>query len=265
MNQRFSITPSTAAVDLSLTDSVFRTLAVIGIYGDKNGWCWPSQSTLAEIRGVSRQTINTHTKDLIASGYLNIYPRYDEETGAQKSNMMQIKFDYEPDLTGGVKSKALQGGTSPEVYTPPQAIDFTHNDLFNAPKEQITSPLIAAYENAFGVITYRMQETLLDDDQTYGTAKVIEAINIAKERGAHSYAYVAKVLEGRSNEPKKVNVTDSAELFQKLAAAASRRKLDGLTEQEKAIFFKVGGVTRFVEAKIGYEYDQLKKEVANAQ
>jgi len=116
-----------------LTDSVYRTLAAIGIYGDKNGWCWPSQSTLANLRGVSRQTINTHTKDLIAYGYLNIQPRYDEETGAQKSNMMQIKFDFEPDLTGGVKSKALQGGASPELYTPPQVLDLTHNAPKNEP------------------------------------------------------------------------------------------------------------------------------------
>jgi len=122
--------------------------------------------------------------------------------------------------------------------------------------EKTKSPLITAYENTFGTITYKAQQVLFDDEETYGTARVIEAIGIARERGAKSYAYAAKVLEGKANEPKKASVTDSAELFQKLAAAASRRKLDGLTEQEKAIFFKVGGVTRFVEAKIGYEYDQ---------
>ena len=106
MNQRFSITPAKAATDNELTDSEHRTLAVIGIYGDKNGWCWPSQSTLAEMRGVSRKTINVHIKRLIDLGYLNIQPRYDNETGAQKSNMMQIKFDFPPDVTGGYSAIA---------------------------------------------------------------------------------------------------------------------------------------------------------------
>ena len=142
-NQRFSITPAKAATDNSLTDSVHRTLTVIGIFGNREGWCWPGQGTLAEMRGVSRQTISTHIKALTDLGYLNIYPRYDEETGAQKSNMMQIKFDFNPDLTGGVKSKALQGGTSPEVDTPPQVQGFTHNAPFNAPfndKSYISPP-----------------------------------------------------------------------------------------------------------------------------
>lgn len=135
MNQRFSITPASAATDSRLSDSVHRTLAVIGLFGDTKGWCWPSQKTLADLRGVSRQTINAHIKELINLGYLNIHPRYDAETGAQKSNMMQIKLDFAPDLTGGVKTRTLQGVSSPEVYTPHQAHDLTHNDPINAPQE----------------------------------------------------------------------------------------------------------------------------------
>lgn len=124
-NQRFSITPAKAAVDLELTDSIFRTLAVIGIHGDENGWCWPKQSTLARLRGVSRQTISSHIKTLIKFGYLNITHQFDEETGAQESNLMQIRFDYGNDFTGGVKPKTLQG-----VLTP----GFTHNAPSNGKK-----------------------------------------------------------------------------------------------------------------------------------
>lgn len=114
MNQRFSITPARAAADKDLSDSEHRTLAVIGMFGDPEGWCWPSQSTLADLRGISRKTINLHIKRLIELGYLNIYPRYDKETGAQKSNMMQIKLDFPPDVTG-VTSKTLQGDHILEV------------------------------------------------------------------------------------------------------------------------------------------------------
>ncbi len=139
MNQRFTITPANAATDKNLTDSEHRTLSVIGIFGDKNGWCWPSQSTLAEMRGVSRKTINLHIKRLIDLGYLNIQPRYDQETGAQKSNMMQIKFDFQPDVTGGVTSKTLQGVSPLGCYTPPNTQDVTHNDPMNEPEEHPSS------------------------------------------------------------------------------------------------------------------------------
>lgn len=140
MNQRLSVTPAKATADNDLTDSEYRTLAVIGIFSNPEGWCWPSQSTLADLRGVSRKTINLHIKRLIELGYLNIHARYDEETGAQKSNMMQIKLDFPPNVTGGVTPKTLQGGSHPRSYTPRNIQDVTHNDLMNDPKERIYTP-----------------------------------------------------------------------------------------------------------------------------
>ncbi|MCP5016943.1 MAG: helix-turn-helix domain-containing protein [Ketobacter sp.] len=132
-NQRFSITPAVAAKDMKLSDSVHRTLSVIGIHGDENGWCWPSQSTLAKMRGVSRKTINVHIKALIGYGYLNIAPRYDDETGAQRSNMMQIKFDFVPNVTGGVTPKTLQGVSPSGGYRGGKVQEVTHNDPSNDP------------------------------------------------------------------------------------------------------------------------------------
>lgn len=137
MSQRFSITPSIAALDPLLTDSEHRTLAVIGTYGDREGWCWPSQSVLAEQRNVSRKTINVHIRRLIDLGYLNIQPRYDEETGAQKSNMMQIRFDFPPDVTPPVTSMTLQGVSPLGGYRGCNPLDVTHNDPMNDPEERI--------------------------------------------------------------------------------------------------------------------------------
>lgn len=145
-NQRFSITPAKAAADNQLSDSIYRTLAVIGIYGDRNGWCWPRQQTVADIRGVSRQTVNHHIRQLVAAGYLNITPRYDEETGAQKSSAIQIRFDFDydtppniHDLTGGVKPKTLQGVSSPELDRGCKPQDLTHNDPTNGPKKDLNN------------------------------------------------------------------------------------------------------------------------------
>lgn len=130
-NQRFSIVPAAAVADTKLTDSLFRTLAALGLYGDQHGWCWPSQGTLAEIRGVTRVTINNHIKQLVKFGYLNIHARYDDDTGAQKSNAMQIRFDHE--YLPPCKAQTLHPLSSPELYTPHKTQDFTHNDPDNDP------------------------------------------------------------------------------------------------------------------------------------
>lgn len=99
--QRFSIAPARAAFDQDLSDSVFRTLCALGIYGDKDGWCFPSQSTLADDRGLSRKTINVHIKELRNKEYLNLIYQFDEDTGAQKNNLYQIRFDYPPVTSRG--------------------------------------------------------------------------------------------------------------------------------------------------------------------
>ena len=259
MNQRFSITPANAATDLRLTDSVHRTLTVIGIFGDKNGWCWPSQSTLAEMRGVSRKTINLHIKDLIAFGYLNIAPRYDDETGAQKSNMMQIKFDFVPDVTGGVTSKMLQGGGSPEGYTPHNPQDVTHNAPLNAPKER--SAAVIAYENTFGPITYKASQCLNDDIDTYGETAVLAALAKAKERRAKSYAYVETILRGNAEQASDAKSID--DIWETITKASRTRSWKELPPNLLTAVRKVGGQSRIREVKPGFETNQLKKELAN--
>ena len=47
-NQRFSIIPAKAISDKRISNAQLRTLAALGVYGDKNGWCYPKLSTLAE-------------------------------------------------------------------------------------------------------------------------------------------------------------------------------------------------------------------------
>jgi hypothetical protein len=92
-NQRFSITPARSVGDHSLTDGEYRTLAAYGLHGDKNGWSFPGDRTIAEIRGISRRTVIRHRRKLIALGYINTIPRYNE-SGAQATNYTQIKFDF---------------------------------------------------------------------------------------------------------------------------------------------------------------------------
>jgi hypothetical protein len=97
-NQRLSVIPARAISDPELSDAAFRTLAALGLFGDRDGWCYPSYATLAAIRGVGKSAIAKHIAELSKRGYLNVYHRYDEKSGAQRSNLLQIRFDfpYEP-------------------------------------------------------------------------------------------------------------------------------------------------------------------------
>jgi hypothetical protein len=96
-NQRMSVIPARAVSDPELSDGAFRTLAALGIFGDQNGWCYPSYATLARIRGLSKSAIAKHIAELVERGYLNVHHRYDGVTGAQRASMLQIRFDYAPD------------------------------------------------------------------------------------------------------------------------------------------------------------------------
>jgi biotin operon repressor len=93
-NQRLSVIPARAVTDPGLSDGAFRTLAALGMFGDRDGWCYPSYSTLAAMRGISKSAIAKHIAELAARGYLNVHHRYDEQSGAQRSNLIQIRFDF---------------------------------------------------------------------------------------------------------------------------------------------------------------------------
>ena len=139
-NQRFSIAPAKAVADKELSDSAYRTLAALGIFGDKNGWCFPKLQTIGDILGKSKQAVSRDIQILQAKGYLEIHPRYDKESGARRSNLIRIRFDYQelPDELDPVNCDDTPPST-PVVDTPSTSgVDV--NAPINAPiNEGITS------------------------------------------------------------------------------------------------------------------------------
>jgi DNA-binding transcriptional ArsR family regulator len=115
-NARFSITPARAVKDSDLSDSIFRTLAALGIFGDENGWCWPGLKLLSEILNKSKPAVSKDIRLLKEKGYLSVHRRFNNKTGGQQSNHYQIKFDYPP--------------LTPEV-NPPLTPEVNHNDPVN--------------------------------------------------------------------------------------------------------------------------------------
>ena len=244
-NQRFSITPAAAAADKDLQDTVYRTLAVIGMYGDRNGWCWPSQQTIADIRGVTRKTINLHIKELTERGYLNIAPRYDEETGAQKSNMMQVKFDYEPqDVTPPVTSIALHPVLPSLCNTPPNILEVTHNAPLNDPKERseeeaAAAAVYTAYHNNIGELTPMISDEIGDALDEFGKDWVLMAIEEAVKSNVKRWRYIAAILkrwkvEGRGDNRQNGNGAKSPSKTDKAQAIVTAVSTYGSRQGGKA-------------------------------
>jgi len=94
--QRFSVIPVRAVTDKNMPVPVFRTLAALGLFTDKNGWCYPSLRALSELLGVSRSRVSRHIKWLAEHGYLNVLPQYNTD-GSRGTNRIQVRFDYQPE------------------------------------------------------------------------------------------------------------------------------------------------------------------------
>lgn len=130
---RFSVLPARAIDDDRLSRTHLRCLAALCTYTDKNGWAWPSTSTIAERLGVSRQLISRCLHDLAAWEYVEIRLRpRDGQDGGQTTNLYRVLFDIgepvappatsevAPPATSEIAPPATSGGcTNAAVYAPP--------------------------------------------------------------------------------------------------------------------------------------------------
>lgn len=82
---RLTIFQAAAVDDARLGSAAFRVLACLGTYSDKDGWAWPSQTTIATRLGISRQAVNKSIQQLSELGYLVIHHQYGEDGGMRVS------------------------------------------------------------------------------------------------------------------------------------------------------------------------------------
>ncbi len=71
-SSRFAIVPARAVEDRRLGPAPFRVLAALGTFSDRDGWCWPSMTTLAKMLGYTRQAAQQHVQELIKLGYIEV-------------------------------------------------------------------------------------------------------------------------------------------------------------------------------------------------
>ncbi|MFA7276259.1 MAG: helix-turn-helix domain-containing protein [Pseudobdellovibrionaceae bacterium] len=83
-----------AAYDKDINNAARRIFMIIAGHADIDGRCWPSINKIACSLGIKRSAVNKQTKILKTRGYLEIQPRHDEWTGAQKSNEYILNLSY---------------------------------------------------------------------------------------------------------------------------------------------------------------------------
>ncbi len=78
---QYSIIPAVATKDTRLSPRDLHVLAIIGTYTNERGVCWPSQSSIGELAGVSRRMVQKCVATLTKSGYLKLTRRIDAAGG----------------------------------------------------------------------------------------------------------------------------------------------------------------------------------------
>jgi DnaD/phage-associated family protein len=263
-NARFSILQSKAVGDEKISNAQFRTLAALGTFGDKDGWCFPKLKTLSEILKKSKQAISMDLKELENLGYIEIKHQFHED-GSQKFNLYRLIFDIkqpeypeypltppEPGLTppeyplssevdGGL-SKLLNGGLSSEVDPLTPHI----NAPFNAPLKLTGSgsdngEIFKIYEKEIGPLTPFIADDLKDAEQTYPKSWIIAAVQESARQNKRSLKYILAILKrwqvdgfhsvnknGNGNKPLKHETP-----LDRTLAAAKEAMQEALKEEEQ--------------------------------
>ncbi len=139
---RFSIVPARAVEDRRLSNAAFRVLAALGTFSDKEGWCWPSMVTLAEMLNTSRQAPQRQIRKLCKLGYIE-KSRQHRADGGNTSNRYRLLFDRalfqkQTEIEGGQHGVAWGGNTALQGGQPDVAGGATSEVatiLKNAPYE----------------------------------------------------------------------------------------------------------------------------------
>ena len=130
-NARFSILQARAISDKRITDAQFRTLASLGMYADRDGWCFPSLTRIGADCNKSKQAAGRDIINLKKCGYVEVYPQFDKATGSRRPNKYRLKFDLPVNVDDSTPSTS-------DVDTPSTS-DVDVNVPINVPKNKGTA------------------------------------------------------------------------------------------------------------------------------
>ena len=135
-NARFSILQARAISDKRITDAQFRTLASLGMYADRDGWCFPSLTRIGADCNKSKQAAGRDIIHLKKCGYVEVYPQFDKQTGSRRPNKYRLKFDPPVNVDDSTPS-------TPEVDTP----STPEVDTTSTPEVDVNVPVNTPIKN----------------------------------------------------------------------------------------------------------------------
>ena len=104
---RYTLFAARAVFDDRLTAMDVRVLAALGTFTDRQGWCFPSQSTIAKKLGTGRTRVNGSIKALVAAGYVQAVEQW-KEGGAQTVSLYRVLMDINaPEAAEAVAEAAI--------------------------------------------------------------------------------------------------------------------------------------------------------------
>lgn len=191
---RFCIIPVRVLDDDRFTISHLRVIAAIGNFTDKNGWCYPSITTIANLARVSRQWAIKCIRDLKEWGYLEVHSQVKPD-GGTGPNRYRVLFDVGlpvSDPEGGatsLSSEVDQGGSSGVdrgesslELTPPVKCTLDPNDPIERKKEKKKKEEVDA--RARETISFDYEKAAfvgLTDEQVTQWAEAFPAVDVPLE------------------------------------------------------------------------------------
>lgn len=127
---RLSIIPSAAVADQSLTATQLRVLCAIGSFTGKDRSAYPKQSTIADVIGVSRETVCRAISALSDKGYVEVQQQFRSD-GGQMASLYLVRLDpCDAEITPPVTEHehgdpSVTPPVTSEDHTPCDAYDHT--------------------------------------------------------------------------------------------------------------------------------------------
>lgn len=120
---QFAALPARAIDDRRLRPAAVMVLAALATYADRDGWAYPSISTISDRLRVTRQAVQRQISILVEAGYLIVAARFRQD-GGRSSN--QYRIIYSADLPANADCNSQQPDVAPPAtpdVAPPATSD----------------------------------------------------------------------------------------------------------------------------------------------
>jgi hypothetical protein len=114
--RQYSRLAAAAIVDRRLTAEVLRVLAMLGIFADKFGYCFPAVTTIAHNLGIERRTVQRHLRKLEELGHIQTVPTTRSTAGGHGRNRYWLAYSaVHLEQAPPRKDKKRKSGATPGV------------------------------------------------------------------------------------------------------------------------------------------------------